>query len=161
MLEFKNKAAFEACVKDLLSASSVQEMGHIPQHTKSISCLDHSIFVAYLSFLICRRFHLDYKAGARGGLLHDLFLYNWRDKEHEGHHLFRHPQIALKNASECFELTEKEKDCIVKHMWPVTKTLPKYRESFVVGCADKICASIEMLRLFRLLGVKRKLCASV
>lgn len=161
MWKFKNKDAFEECIKDLLADSSVQEMRHIPQHTKNISCLDHSIFVAYLSFLICRRFHLDYKAGARGGLLHDLFLYNWRDKEHEGHHLFNHPKIALKNASEQFELTDKEKDCIVKHMWPVTKKPPKYRESFIVGCADKICAALEMMRLFRVFGVQSKLCAAV
>ena len=55
----------------------------------------------------------------------------------------------MDNARKHFVLTEKEKDMILKHMWPLTRPLPRYRESFVVSLADKICATAEMLHLYR------------
>ena len=54
-----------------------------------------------------------------------------------------HPQIALKNASEIFSLNELEKDIILKHMWPVTFSFPKYRESYIVTIMDKYSACLE------------------
>ena len=51
-----------------------------------------------------------------------------------------HPQIALHNAQKLFHLTDLEKDIILKHMWPLTLSIPKYRESFVVTFIDKYCA---------------------
>ena len=55
-------------------------------------------------------------------------------------------------------LTEVEQDIIVKHMWPLTlRKVPKYRESFVVSSADKICALAEMLQIYRLMRVAKKL----
>ena len=73
------------------------------------------------------------------GMLHDLFLYDWRHSKKklnlEGLHAFVHPKIALRNASELFLLNDKEKDIILKHMWPVTFfSLPKYRESYIYVC---------------------------
>jgi uncharacterized protein len=46
------------------------------QHS-DVSCLEHCMSVSYNSYLICRRLGLNYQAAARGGLLHDLFLYDW------------------------------------------------------------------------------------
>ncbi len=43
-----------------------------------------------------------------------------------------------------------EKDIIIKHMWPITIILPKYKESFIVGCADKFCATVEVLQLYEM-----------
>ena len=41
---------------------------------------------------------------------------------------------------------DKEKDIILKHMWPVTFFhFPKYRESYLVTIADKICSSYETI----------------
>ena len=80
-------------------------------------------------------------------MLHDLFLYVWRKKyrsiELPGLHAFVHPKIALKNASEIFELNDIEKDIIEKHMWPVTFSLPKYKESYIVTIMDKYSACLE------------------
>lgn len=121
----------------------------IPHHA-DISCFGHSVFVAYLSFRICRRLGWDYHAAARGGLLHDLFLYDWRIKDsHTGPHGFTHPHAALQNASRLCNLTAVEKDIILKHMWPLTPMLfYRYKESFVVSCSDKICALAEALHIF-------------
>jgi uncharacterized protein len=44
-----------------------------------------------------------------------------------------------------FKITEKEKDIIVKHMWPLTLIPPRYRESFVVTFVDKYLSSAEFL----------------
>ena len=79
------------------------------------------------------------------GILHDLFLYDWRNSKKElnlkGYHAFIHPKIALENASRLFKLNEKEKDIILKHMWPVTFfSLPKYKESYIITVTDKLSA---------------------
>ena len=42
-------------------------------------------------------------------------------------------------------------DIIVKHMWPLTVTLPKYRESYIVTLADKYCATSEMLKFIKII----------
>ena len=34
---------------------------------------------------------------------------------------------------------------IEKHMWPVTKPVPKYAETYIITLVDKYCAVIEYL----------------
>ena len=149
---------FYECVKDLLASPQVCAMEEIPQHKAGISCLDNSGFVAYVSFRICRLFGWNYAAAARGGLLHDLFLYDWRQKgSHEGRHAFTHPKAALRNATAAFRLNEIEKDSIEKHMWPVTWHRPRYKESFAVNLADTLCAAAEVLYSYRFMKVGRRL----
>ena len=108
------------------------------------------MFVAYLSYRICRRFHLDYVSAARGALLHDLYLYDWHEKDsHQAPHGVTHPKVALENAEKICKLNELERDIIERHMWPLTSARPSYKESFLVSCADKLCATVEALRLYR------------
>lgn len=151
----KNYVEFRFCIYDLIDSPAVKEMNSFTQHS-NVTTLEHCIFVAFISFLICKFFGLNYYAAARGGLLHDLFLYDWHDDDRRGKlHGLTHPTIALKNASLYFNLTEMEKDIILKHMWPITISLPKYKESFVVGCADKLCASMEVLGMYKLIWIQR------
>ena len=56
----------------------------------------------------------------------------------------RHPEIALKNAKEHFEIGKREEDMIVKHMWPLTIKFPKYAESYVIVIIDKYTAALEI-----------------
>lgn len=88
---------------------------------------------------------IDFHSLIRGAFLHDLFFYNWRvDKESRKHHLTRHPQIALENARESFELTKIEEDIIRNHMWPITLFhYPKSREAKLVSWMDKKVTMIE------------------
>ncbi|MFV0412833.1 MAG: HDIG domain-containing metalloprotein [Oscillospiraceae bacterium] len=153
----ENFAHFTALIDDLLQDEKVQEMQQMPQHGKSGNCYDHSLYVAYLSFLVCRRLGLDYVAAARGGMLHDFCLCNWKEESAGISRLWTHPHLALKNAEERYELSQMEKDIIVKHMWPLTRPLPRYRESLVVSMADKVCALLEMSRLYRLFKVRKNL----
>lgn len=149
-MQYENDVAFYHIVSELIDTPEVQAMCSIPQHGNT-SCFGHSVFVAYLSYRICRRFGWDYKAAARGGLLHDLFLYDWRiHGSHSGFHAFSHPNAALSNAKKLCTLTEREKDIILTHMWPLTPfQFYHYKESLVVSCVDKICACAEALHIFR------------
>lgn len=153
-----NLSEFQSCIQDLLNMPQVSRMEHIAQHVKDANCFQHSIFVAYLSFIICKKMGLDAVSAARGGLLHDLYLYDWRKREsHEGNHMTMHPVTALCNAMRLTSLNDTEKDIIVKHMWPLTLYLPRYKESFIVSSADKLCALAEIFRVYRWMKVDQHL----
>ena len=108
-----------------------------------------------MGFTLCRIFGLDYRAAARAGLLHDLYLQKWEETDvGRFRRLVIHPQLALENAR-AFGLSPMEEDIIGKHMWPLTAPLPYYKESYMVSLADKICATLEMAHLYGLLGVRR------
>lgn len=159
MWKTQNRLYFEEIIQDLLEDPDVQKMRMLPQHSKGGNCLDHSLYVSYLSFLICRRLGLNYVSAARAGLLHDFSLRNWDEDEMGVKRLWKHPHLALENASARYDLSDLEKDIIVKHMWPLTRPLPRHRESFVVSVADKMCAVMEMCRLYRVLRVRKYLLA--
>ena len=139
-----NWQCFVSCVGDLLTTDEVRSMKRIPHHPGT-SCYEHSVFVAYIAFRLARRWNLDYVAAARGGLLHDLYLYNPKDRTaHPGNQCFDHPKFALRNAETlCGRLTPKEQNIIISHMWPLARRMPRCREAFVVNLSDKLCATAE------------------
>lgn len=143
--DFSSEHEYERCIHDLIQHETVYSMKNYIQH-RDISCLKHSLYVSYSSYLVCKWLRLDYRSAARGGLLHDFFLYDWHiGKLYIGFHRFMHPYIALKNATQYFHLNELEKDIIQKHMWPLTIKFPRYRESFIVSFVDKYCAAREII----------------
>ena len=142
----RKKFDYNKCVSDLISSEIVESLQDFRQH--NVSTLQHSTNVSYISYRICRMLSLDYQAAARGGLLHDLYLYDWRVPDpYRGMHAFYHPKVALKNACANFDLSDKEKDIIRKHMWPLTPVFPRYGESVVVSFVDKFCAFMEFMGL--------------
>ncbi len=132
---------FIQMIDDLLNNDTVKQMKNFRQHYET-SCFDHCLIASYYCYLYGKKFNLDYVSCARAAMLHDLFLYDWRKKQDDrkGLHAFTHPKTAYKNASKLFALNEKEKDIILKHMWPVTIALPKYKESYLLTLVDKYCA---------------------
>ena len=146
-------------VKDLLDSDVVNEMKKY-RHHYSTTCYQHCLNVSYYNYLVCRKLGLDSKSAARAGILHDLFLYDWHTTEKkagEKPHGMRHPEIALKNAKEHFELDKREEDMIKKHMWPLTVKFPKYAESYVIVLVDKYSAILEIgTHLGRKLKIKLK-----
>ena len=145
-----NYELFFRCVQDLLDTPEVQSMRQYPHHPHT-TCYEHSVCVAYVSYRLARRWGLDYRAAARAGLLHDLYLYDARQKpSYYGNQCFAHPVAALKNAwALCGSLTPMEENIIVSHMWPLARRMPRYRESLVVNLADKLCATAEVVGLRR------------
>jgi uncharacterized protein len=137
---------YKSLVNDLMDSRVVASMIQYPQHG-DYTTLDHCLNVSFKSYTWCKSWGLDYRAAARGGLLHDLYLYDWhKPNPYKGLHAFSHPSTALKNASEHFELTNKEKDIIEKHMWPLTILLPRSFEALIVSATDKYCALTETFR---------------
>ena len=143
---------FREIIHDLIQNETVQEMNNYIQHCDT-TCFEHCRNVAYYSYLICKRYGLDYKSAARGGMLHDLFLYDWRKSQRqvalEGLHAFVHPKIALLNSMKLFDLNDIEKDVILKHMWPLTIRPPKFKESYIITMVDKYCAMEESYHYFK------------
>lgn len=154
----KDIEEFNMIIYDLANHPTVQKMKLYRQHYDT-NCFDHCYNVAFYSYLICKKLNLDYISVSRAGMLHDLFLYDWRKKqpEHKGFHGFRHPRIALNNASKLFDLNEKEKDIILKHMWPITIIPPKYIEGYIITLTDKYCALEESYNHYFNYFKKRKL----
>lgn len=124
---------FNEILNDILYNETVQEMNKYIQHGE-ISCYSHCYYVAYYTYLICKKLKLDYKSAARGGnvtwsiliwLAHYIsFWHKWN-----GAHAWAHPRIALKNATKIFNLNKTEQDIIKNHMWPVTIKFPKTKEA--------------------------------
>ncbi|MBN2038903.1 MAG: hypothetical protein JW864_02610 [Spirochaetes bacterium] len=133
------------CVSDILGNKEFQKLKEFPHHNSTI--YEHSLSVSYIVYYLSKSFKLDYKSATRGALLHDFFLYNWResDPSRKNLHGLRHPRIALKNAEKEFTLNDIERDIIIKHMWPLTPVPPRYKESFIVTFADKYVASKEFI----------------
>ena len=148
---------YAACVADLLNSDEVLWMKNI-RHHHFVTCYEHSLFVSYVAYRLARHWNIDVREAARAGLLHDLFLYDPKDKtQYEGNQCFAHPVAALKNASRLTELSDAEADAIVTHMWPLAKKMPCYKVSYVVNVADKLCAVIEGVYLYRLMKLDRRM----
>ena len=152
---------FNLIIKDLIHNPTVQQMKNYRQHYNT-SCYDHCIEVAYWSYLVCKKLNLDYKSVARAGILHDLFLYDWRNSRKKlglrKMHAFIHAEIALENASKICVLNNKEQDIILKHMWPVTFfQIPKYKESFIITIVDKLSALKSFYDYYKKIIVNKKI----
>lgn len=145
--EFRSEAVteFYTHIDALLENDKVQQLDNYIQHY-CYTRLKHSLDVAYYSFLITRLLGWDSRSTARAALLHDLFLYDWRDESYTGkNHAVNHPKIALENARTVCELNRVEEDIIRKHMWLITPIPPRYKEGFVVTFVDKFCATRELI----------------
>ena len=143
--QWRKDKEYLSYIEDLLETTEVQRLADFVQHYHSTR-LDHSISVSYNSYKLAKKWNGDGRATARAGLLHDLFYYDWRTtKFDEGSHAYMHPRIAAENAAKLTELSELEKDIIIKHMWGATLALPRYKESYIVTMVDKYCAVKEAL----------------
>ena len=142
----KDKTEFNSIIQNLIENEKVQEMKLYNQHGNT-SCFEHCYDVAYTSYKVAKFLHFDYKAMTRAAMLHDMFLYDWHEKTNPRRwHAFNHGQKACNIASKEFELSDKEKDMIIKHMWPVTFAFPKSKEGFLLTFIDKHCALKEKLK---------------
>ncbi len=135
-------------VGDILGHGEFLKLKDYFHHNSSI--YHHVHDVAYLSYRISKFLKLDYRSAARGALLHDFFLYDWRnhdvpDLPRDKFHGLEHPKIAAANAKKHFSINDMEEDIILKHMWPLTMMPPKYKESFVVSFVDKYLSSKEFI----------------
>ena len=131
---------FESIVSPILEIEEFNQLKFIRHH--GITRYDHCMRVAYISYKITKAMRLDYKQVTEAALLHDFFL-DEVDHENRVERLRHHPEVAVKNASKYFDLTDMQIDIIRTHMFPVTFTPPKYLESWIVDFADDVSALYE------------------
>ena len=139
---------FNEFMSDIKTNADFLSMNEYFQHGDT-TCLTHSIAVAYYSFAFIKKFRIccDERSLVRGALLHDYFLYDWHvAQDGNNWHGFTHPKKALFNASKEFELNQIEADIIKRHMFPLTPSLPKYKESAIVCLIDKFCSIFEIFK---------------
>ena len=145
MMQYLQDEEYLECVSDILEHPVFQSMDAYIQHGTT-TCKAHCIQVSYLGYKFCKRFGGNWRSAARAGLLHDLFLYDWHTHAREtGAHFhgFTHPKAALINAQKYFDLTEEEKDIILRHMWPLTPVPPFSRAGYAITFADKAWSAVE------------------
>ncbi len=138
--------------KEILDSENMKREKRFIQHA-NVSTYDHSISVATMSLTLAAIFRVkvDKVSLVRGALLHDFFLYDWHDKTAMPKaHAYLHPLIAFDNAKKEFKLNAIEKNIIQAHMFPLSIVMPKYKESWIVVMADKICAMNEIVSNLKL-----------
>ena len=96
---------FLEIVEELITNETVQQMKNFRQHYQT-SCYEHCYLAAYYCYVICKKYHLDYRSATRAAMLHDLFLYDWRKRQpdRKGLHAFTHGKTAMNNACCLFDL---------------------------------------------------------
>ena len=141
--QIKALREFVPLVRDLLHSEEFRQMKGYTHHVRG-NLYDHSLKVAYLCFRHHRRFRMRGDPGelVRGAALHDYYLYNLHG-EGTPHrlHWFRHPREALRRALEKYpHLTERQRDMILHHMFPVTPVPPRTVAGWLVCFYDKVAA---------------------
>lgn len=135
-----NDKEFQEIISEVINNKEVQKMHEFRQHFDT-SCYMHCYEASYYCYKICKKWGLDYKSAARGAMLHDMFLYDWRVKgDRKGYHAFTHGKSSCANALKVYDLNDIEKDMITNHMWPVTIKIPKSKEGLILTFVDKYCA---------------------
>lgn len=140
---------FKSYLEEVMQVKKFLKMNRYIQHGNT-SCLLHSIAVSYYSYRLAKflRLNIHEKELIRGALLHDYFLYDWHAKykptKNVGLHGRIHPTIALFNARKDYDINYIEADIIERHMFPLTFTPPKYKESVIVCIVDKVLSVYEV-----------------
>ncbi len=138
----KKDKEYNYIINNIINNNEFLQIDNCRHH--GISRLDHSLRVSYYSYKVSKFLRLDARQTARAGLLHDFFISDSLTKKEKCLSAFYHPAKALNNADELFILTDKEKDIIYSHMFPLIPSRPpKYLESWVVSIVDKIVATYE------------------
>ena len=109
---------------------------------------DHSVRVALKVYKLAKRFHLNYVSATRAALLHDVFL---RSELGDGHvsdpeELVLHPAVAVENAKRRFNISKKEANIMITHMYPVTREAPTTKEGWLLTYADKVVSVREYMK---------------
>lgn len=144
----ERKRLIAGMIRELKKTGRMESSRKYIQHGNT-SVYEHSIRVAYYSLVLAELLHLQEHREEllRGALLHDYFLYDWheRDRSHNLHG-FRHPFTALRNADRDFLLSEREKNIILRHMFPLIPIPPVCLEGWIVCMVDKGCSIYEIVR---------------
>ncbi len=137
-IDITSNKEFYSLIRSILENENFNQLKKVTHH--GLNRYDHSVRVAYYSYLITKFFHLNYQATSRAGLLHDYFFDDFANKYLS---LVKHPILAVENAKKDFSLSPMEEDIIASHMFPIAPTVPKYIESWIVDLVDDVVSIFE------------------
>lgn len=131
---------FNSIITDIINHDDFQKMKNITHH--GITRFNHSLRVSYYTYLVTKKLKLNYVESTRAALLHDFFTDETSEMKTKKA-LREHPKIALENSKKYFELSDMQEDIILKHMYPITTKMPKYKESWIVDVVDDVASLYE------------------
>ena len=138
---------FEELTKEFLINKKFIELNKYIAHG-STSVFTHILNVSYLCYSYAMSHPnkgYDIKSLVRGAMMHDMYFYDWHNKDHKRPHGFHHPLIAYMNAKKYIEINKIEKNIIITHMFPLTLfKIPRYKEAWLVQKMDKKATMAEM-----------------
>ena len=143
-----NDYEYKEIIKNIITNREFKKLETCPHHKSNR--LEHSKRVSYYSYKVTKALKLNYVDTARAGLLHDFFLSENNTSKEKMKSMFIHSKKSLQNSEELFYLSDKEKDIIYTHMFPLNiNRVPKYLESWIVSIVDKIVATYEFSLTFK------------
>lgn len=116
------------------------------RHHGNITTYSHSIKVAYLAYLKAKKkkLKINYQELIRAALLHDLYFYDWHDRNNGVHlHGLFHPKKAANNAKRLYNINKNERRHMIHHMFPLTLIPPTTRAGWLICLSDKKAASLD------------------
>lgn len=138
---------FKRCLSEWTERPEIQLLKQIPQH-KGSNTYAHCVNVACEAYRMAKqlKWDIDIEALIKGALLHDYYLYDTETMPYSDYrHAMLHPKLAAANAEKLFPLSDKERNIILSHMWPIPGApLPRSKEAWLVSAADTVCAWREM-----------------
>ena len=142
----EEKDNLERIYQAFLHDPKVLRMKEIPMHRGS-NCYEHSFKVAKLAIKIAlKRKNINLENLLLGCILHDYYLYNWREDKTKKWHGHKHPYLAAQNAFEDFKISTEIQKLITSHMWPINFfNFPNSKEAKILSTADKRVAMKEAL----------------
>ena len=156
ILSYRIKKDFYSKLRRVEKYKEIQKLESLYFQHGTTTVYKHSRNVAFLCILIAKKLEeklhiqFNYDNLLLGAFLHDLFLYDWHEKDVSHRlHGYRHPLTASKNARRMCNVNEEVIKIIKSHMWPLTFTkVPRSREAILVCLVDKYVA-IKELKLIR------------
>ena len=148
----------ESIYQAFLNDEKILRMKDISMHRGS-NCYLHSFKVAKKAIKkSLNRKDVNLEVVLLGAILHDYYLYDWRkDRSKLKKHGKNHPNIAIKNATKDFDISEEVKKVIKSHMWPLNiKEYPKSKEAKIVSFSDKAVTIGESLTSIKYKQKKRE-----
>ena len=135
-------------------------------HHEDESVYYHSLCVSIFAYKFAKKYNLNYKDAAIGGLLHDFYYEDWQTNNIKVKNIFKkhgfiHASEAVENSYRYFPelMNDRVENIIKRHMFPLNITPPRFKESWVVTMADKRC-SLSVLKhplsWPKYLGIKKK-----
>ena len=132
-------------VNDILNSKEFQKRKNY-EHHENESVYEHSLKVAYSSYLYAKKHNLNKRDISIGALLHDFYYKPWKTNTEKRplfkKHGFVHAKEARDNSYKYFPnlMNDKVENIILRHMFPLNIKPPKYKEAWIVSLMDKKCS---------------------